>query len=176
MVKIPEATVESISAELDAIYEDEEEFAALHRSFMEQQPAVVAFIMAVGDEELSEDTLGLVLFMGVRIWFIFDAASPSGMPPVSTEKLMESFDKRETWLQSMVRMGEAETISQPHIPPEMPQEFVLQNVVSHLTGILVDPEGEVGLSEMEMVNLFWILLTVIDAFDATFQEVIEGGE
>ena len=172
MVTISAESIESAIAKLED--PSDEEFRSLNQRFMREQGPAGVFIMAMGDEDLSQAAVGLSLLMGMHIWCVFDAVCPSGMPQVSPETLMEAYENRETWLESFIGVDEDEMTRWLQITTEMPQEFVARHVIVNLMETAMNAEEELHLSEAEMGVLFWVLVSVMDAFDAAFQESVKG--
>lgn len=139
-----------------------DEIPALMNKFASEQPAVVAFLLACGEDLLNQEEKELLLYLGVTVWQIM-LRNSGALPEVSDEALDAMVDSNFKMLEYLE--GESEfdfmdtvaTIYSSYNQPEI-LRYVLEAMFE---------EDEVSESIREEMKgmVFVYLKTVIDSFD-----------
>jgi len=82
MTVVSDSLIEQVWQEIDAL--EEEEAVRLIESMGEEQPFLLAYLFAIGDNELDEDEKSFLLYMGILIWQCFKRLHPH-LPPISQQ-------------------------------------------------------------------------------------------
>ena len=128
-----------------------------------EQPVIVAYFLAVGDEFLNEDEQELLLYLGLVVWRVM-CKGENPIPEVTENMVEEAEDKNIKMLEYLEGETESgfietvETIIQNYNQPE-----VLQFVVEAL--IEEDEEDDANIREESIGMMMIYLKTVIDCFD-----------
>lgn len=139
---------------------DETSSEALMGQMSEQQPLMLAYLMSGDEEEMEEEEMEYLLYLGTVIWKAFDLAHP-GLGEVIEPLLEEIEDKNaelfsESGDEADDLMTTVENLMGDYTQPEL---------LAFVSDALMDDEE--GISEEAMGEAFFVLKTVIDCFDAT---------
>jgi hypothetical protein len=162
MDRIPTDVVEAMwdrMAELPA-----SEAPGLVKAFEEQQPAVLAYLMAAEGDELNQEERELLLFLGLTVWQIMTQGT-TAPPFVSAEMLQAAETRNLDWLESLEQKANAhEDEAGIAMVTSYAQPDVLRGV---LEALMEEDTGDPGLIRDESKGLLLLSLkTVIDCLDA----------
>lgn len=127
----------------------------------EEQPVILAYLMAVGEDMLNQDEKELLLYLGVVVWQIMSQAK-TPLPPVTEETLDAVDDSNMKMLEYLEGESEfdfiqtVETIFKNYNQPEVMRYAV--------EALMEDNEDYTIRDEMKGVMIIY-LKTVIDCFD-----------
>lgn len=137
-------------------------YPKLINKMSKEQPVILAYLMAVGDELFNEDERELILYLGVVVWRIMSRGNEP-LPSVTEKILDEVEDKNIKMLEYLE--GESETdffATVATIIENYNQPEVLRYVVEAL---MEDNEEGVDIKEENIGMIMIYLKTVIDCFD-----------
>jgi len=160
MNKIPAETVERTWKEMSTM--SPLNYPKLIDKFSKEQPIVLTYLIAVGDEQFNEDERQLLLYLGVVVWMIMSRGNKA-LPRV-TEKMIDEAEKKNI---KMLEYLEDETVTGFYdttatILEGYNQPELLRYVVAAL---MEEHEEEVDIREENIGIMMIYLKTVIDCFD-----------
>ncbi len=160
MNKISEQIVERTWKEMSSM--SPLNYPKLINKMAKEQPVILAYLMAVGDELFNEVERELILYLGVVVWRIMSRGNEP-LPNVTEKILDEVEDKNIKMLEYLE--GESETdffATVATIIENYNQPEVLRYVVEAL---MEDNEEGVEIKEENIGMIMIYLKTVIDCFD-----------
>ena len=160
MKQVSEEVIENVLRRMENIVE--EEVPKLVEQMGKEQPLVLAYLLAYG-EEMGQDDQGLLILLGLNVWQMM---SEGGHHPakVSEDLLEELEDKNIKMLESRIEASEADLYN---FAERLMNGYNQRNILDYiLREIMEGPEGEGALSEDDHIGVFMLcLMTVIDCFD-----------
>ena len=138
-------------------------YPKLVNKLSKEQPVILAYFLAVGDEFLNKDEQELLLYLGLVVWRVMSKGD-TPIPQVTEKMVEEAEDKNIKMLEYLDGESESgfidtvETIIENYNQPE-----VLQFVVEAL--IEEDEEDDANIREESIGMMMIYLKTVIDCFD-----------
>ena len=160
MKPIPADTVEDTWARMvDMSPQDAPEMI---ERLTQQQPLILAYLMAVGDEMFNPDERELLLFLGIVIWqTMLQGDTP--LPEVTEQMIEEIEASNFKMLEYLEGESEADFIeTTENILNTYNQKEILAHV---LEAIMEEPDEETEISEENQGMMMIYLKTVIDCFD-----------
>jgi hypothetical protein len=127
-----------------------------------QQPVILAYLMAVGDDLFNEDERELLLYLGVVVWQIM----LQGDAPLSkvTEKALDKAER--TNIKMLERFTNRSLNQMAKGVKEMLGNYNQKEVLSYVVEALMEEPEEGCLIRDEVKGIMMIFLkTVIDCFD-----------
>lgn len=162
MKKIDFDTIELASEEINEL--DDQKVDALIEKFSNEQPYIMTYLMAIYDEDLSEEERELLFFIGIKIWYTFLKIAKN--IPIITE---EEIDNAEADNDDMLNYLEAEDEEGFESFTESLMENYAQSELFNfaLAGLMDDEEEDDAYNISEEVRgaMLIALKTVIDCFD-----------
>lgn len=161
MNKISGEIVERTWKEMFALSPDY--YPKLVNKFSREQPVILAYFLAVGEEHLNEDEQQLFLYVGLVVWRMMSNGE-SQLPRVTKKMIQEAANKNIKMLEYLNEESESgfvetvETMIENYNQPE-----VLQFVVEAL--IEEDEENDSHIRNESIGMMMIYLKTVIDCFD-----------
>lgn len=127
-----------------------------------QQPLILAYLMAVGDEIFNQDERELYVFLGVVIWQIMSQGE-TPLPKVTEEIIDEVEESNLKMLEYLEGESEADFMKTTEkILDNYNQKEVLRYV---LEAIMEEPEDDCEIRDENRGIMMIYLKTVIDCFD-----------
>jgi len=160
MEPIPEDDVEKMWIRFNEMSVDET--PELIQRMTEEQPLVLAYLMAVGDTIFNEDERELLVFLGIVIWETMSQGT-TPLPPITEEILDEAEEANVQmleYLEGESQSGLWETTES--IIDNYNQRHVLGYV---LEAIMEEPEEGCEIRDENRGIMMIYLKTVIDCFD-----------
>ena len=159
MKPVSKEVVEQVRQRMGNI--EEEEVPKLVEQMGEEQPIILAYLLAYG-EEMIEDDQGFLLFLGANIWQMM---SEGGRAPakVSEEVLEEIEDNNVKLIQSQAEGSEDE---QWNFAERLVSGFNQYNIMYFILEKILGESEDGGEIQEENIGIFVLcLMTVIDCFD-----------
>ena len=134
-----------------------------------EQPIILAYLMAVGNDVFNQDERELLLYLGVVVWQIMSQAQADTALPISTEDTLDRVEKSNmNMLESLEGESDAGFIAATEkIINNYSQPEVLKYVVEALTE---EPEADCLIRDENKGIMTIYLKTVIDCFNKEFNE------
>jgi len=127
-----------------------------------EQPLILAYLMAVGDDLFNEDERELMLFLGVVIWQVM-LRGESPLPPITEETIDDVEDANFKMLEYLEGESEADFLeTTTHMLENYNQSEILAHV---LDGIMEESEESDDMTGENQGMMMIFLKTVIDCFD-----------
>jgi hypothetical protein len=128
-----------------------------------QQPVILAYLLAAGDDLLNQDERELLLYLGVVVWQIMIQGNNAPLPKV-TEKAL---DKAERKNMKMLERFAGKAFDQMEKGVEaMFRNYNQREVLKYVVEALMeDPEEGCFIREENKGIMMVFLKTVIDCFD-----------
>lgn len=142
----------------------EDEETSLLRDKMEQeQPGVLAYLMAAGDDLLNQDERELLLYLGTVVWQIMLQGTRS-LRRVAIPQLESAENKNFSTLDDLSGESPGDLIAGIE---EMITDYNQPEVLKYLVEALMEDEDEdIDITEDSKGLMLIYLKTVIDCFDA----------
>jgi len=141
-----------------------EEAPILVEDLSAAQPSVLTYLLATGDDILTEEERQVTFFMGVLIWFVVQQSVPTLIPEITTDELLEQEENNFKMLEYLA--GEPDTEFMTTVAKIMDsynQRNLLQYVIDR---IMEEPEKEVELNDNHLGMMVIYLKTFIDCLDS----------
>lgn len=145
---------------------------ALQERACANQAALFQFVLFIGEKELSRDAARFALFIALNIWRMFEQESLKPLPEISPDEIMDAYENRQEWIESFLDADDEEIERWLCITTEIPQENIARYLVELLMENSTVEEWGIDLADQDVGQLFWLLLSVIDALDAKFQDTV----
>ncbi|NJL12503.1 MAG: hypothetical protein HC913_05575 [Microscillaceae bacterium] len=156
---IPFEQIEDLSASLNQL--SDAEIESLLNQFMEEQPHLVAYLTAIGEDDFTDEEHETLLTLGMELWYILKSIVPP-LPLLSEEAIDQADQDNEEnlgFLRDADRQNQAEAIEQ--LAEEYPQGDILVFIFA-----VLDSEDEDGIPLLEdesvLGDMFLALKTVLD--------------
>lgn len=153
-------TEEHISAAIDKIDNlSEKDINSFIDKFKEAQPALFVFLLAVGEEELSDEENEMLFFSGMLIWYATVLAE-ANVPPVSEQTLDEIDSHNMEFMDSLSASEDDDTftVNVESMVKEHRQSELLEFA-------LITTMDDEGIDEDSKGLIFIHLKTFIEALD-----------
>ena len=139
-----------------------EEAPEMIERMTQEQPLILAYLMAMGDELFNPDEQELLLFLGIVIWQLMQQGDT--LLPVVTENMIDEIEesnfKMLEYLEGEPEGDFNETVS------SMLENYNQKEILTHvLEAIMEEPEEGSEISEEHQGMMMIYLKTVIDCFD-----------
>ncbi len=132
-----------------------------------KQPYILTYLMATGNDIISQPEREALLFMGVMIWYIVGRIVPE-VPEISGDTLDDCEDKNVEMLEYLAGEPEAEFMDTvDKIMTKYHQAEFLRYIIDRL---LEEPEKGIEISEDNMGMMVIYLKTIIDCLDSAIPE------
>ena len=129
----------------------------------QEQPVLMAYLLAASDSSFDLDEGQAVFFIGIVVWLIMRKGKPR-LHKVSEKLLEQIIDANEAQLERLAEDPEADLVMAAHTTSEgYPEPEVLRYIVE----ALMEPDEEVKFSEESGGLAFIILKNVLDALIAS---------
>ena len=139
-----------------------EELPKMVEQLTNEQPVILAYLMAVGDDFFNQDERELLLYLGIVIWKIMSQGNMP-LPEVSEEQLDEIEDSNIKMLEYLEDESNTDFITTVALLiDDYNQPEVLKYVVEAL---MEDSEEEYDIRDENTGIIMIYLKTVIDCFD-----------
>ena len=127
-----------------------------------EQPLVLAYLMAIGDNLFNQDERELFVFLGVVIWQIMSQGD-TPLPQV-TEKMIDEIEESNfKMLEYLEDESEADFIE---TTDNMLENYNQQEVLKYVIEVIMEePEEDCEITEESQGLMMIYLKTVIDCFD-----------
>ena len=127
-----------------------------------EQPLILAYLMAIGDELFNQDEREVLLFLGIVIWQIM-LQGDTPLPTIS-EKMLEEVEESNFKMLEYLE-GESETDFM-ETTMSMLENYNQKEILAHvLEAIMEEPEEDGEITEENQGMMMIHLKTVIDCFD-----------
>ena len=128
----------------------------------QEQPLILTYLMAVGDELFNQDERELLLFLGIVIWKIMQQGD-TPLPEITEEMIDEVEESNFNMLEYLDGESEKEF---NETTAAMIENFNQKEILAHvLEAIMEEPEEGCEITEENQGMLLIYLKTVIDCFD-----------
>jgi len=139
-----------------------EELPKIVEQLTNEQPIILAYLMAVGDDFFNQDERELLLYLGIVIWKIMSQGNKP-LPEVSEEQLDEIEDSNMKMVEYLEDESDNDFITTvATLINNYNQQEVLKYVVEAL---MEDSEDEYDIRAENTGILMIHLKTIIDCFD-----------
>lgn len=140
-----------------------DEIPVLMNTFVAEQPAVVAFLMAAGEDLLNQDEKEFLLYLGVTVWQIMQQGSRplSEVSEKALEAMVDSNFKMLEYLEGESEFDFTDTVATIYSSYNQPE------VLRYVLEALFEEDEEVSENIREEMKgmIFVYLKTIIDSFD-----------
>ena len=127
-----------------------------------QQPLILTYLMAIGDELFNQDERELFVFLGITVWQIMSNGD-TPLPKVTEEMIDEVEESNFKMLEYLE--GESETDFM-ETTENMLENYNQQEVLRYvLEALMEEPEEDCEIREENQGLMMIYLKTVIDCFD-----------
>ena len=127
-----------------------------------QQPLILTYLMAIGDELFNQDERELFVFLGIVIWQLMSQGE-TPLPKVTEEMIDEVEESNFKMLEYLE--GESE-VDFMETTETMIENYNQQEVLRYvLESIMEEPEEDCEIREENQGLMMIYLKTVIDCFD-----------
>jgi hypothetical protein len=156
---VSEAIVDQVWEELADMGPSESE--GLVQQMQEEQPALLAYLLALEGYGLPQEEYEVILFLGIAVWLMMKRGHPRLMR-ASIRKLEGAEDANTKFLENMERDEEAGLLSViENVIDTYPEPAVFRYLLTSL--MEPDPEDDVELSGEAIGIGFLHLKTILDA-------------
>lgn len=132
-----------------------------------KQPYILTYLMATGNDILSQPEREALLFMGVMIWYIVGHIVPE-VPEISGDTLDDCENKNLEMLEYLAGEPESEFMDTvERIMAKYHQAEFLRYIIDRL---LEEPEKGIEISEDNMGMMVIYLKTIIDCLDSAIPD------
>ena len=139
-----------------------EDAAVLIDVMRKEQPFVLAYLTAVGEGQLTEDEMGLLLHIGIVVWQVLRQGDAQP-PTVSGEDLDAAESKNFQMLEYFEGESEASFYD---VAERLFGSYNQHEVLRHIVGALMEEREEDLIIRDENVGMMFVYLkTVLDAMD-----------
>ncbi len=127
-----------------------------------EQPSVLAYLTAVGEGQLTEDEMGLLLHIGIVVWQAMRQGDAQ-LPMVSGEDLDAVESKNVQMLEYFEGESEASFYD---VAERLFGSYNQYEILRHIVGALMEEQEEDLMIRDENLGIMYIYLkTVLDAMD-----------
>ena len=153
--------------EIDALWREKadmepEEAPYLVERMGQQQPYVVSYLLATGNEILIPSEREVVFYMGVLIWYVIDSLKIT-VPEISVDQLMEIENKNYQMLEYLAGEPDSEFMETVgKIMDHYNQSVLLRYVIEQ---IMEEPEKSIKIIDNHIGIMVIYLKTFIDCID-----------
>ncbi|MEA1927894.1 MAG: hypothetical protein U9N73_06775 [Candidatus Auribacterota bacterium] len=157
MKQVSQEVIDNVISRMNNL--EDEDVPRLIKNLGEEQPLILAYLMAYG-EEMGEDDQGLLIFLGLNVWQMM---SEGGYSPakVSEEALEELEDKNIKMIESQVEASESEI---SNFAEDLMNGYNQRNIMEYILRTIMGGEG--SLKEGDHIGVVMLcLMTVIDCLD-----------
>lgn len=159
MKPVSEEVVENVLKRMEDI--EEEDIPKLIEEMGKEQPIVLAYLLAYG-EEMDEDDQGFLIFLGLNIWQMMSEGDHSPAK-VSEELLEELEDKNIKMVESQAEESEDNLWN---FSERLVNDYNQRNILMYVLGEIMEESEDEGAIQEENIGIFMLcLMTVIDCLD-----------
>lgn len=161
MATVSDEIIDQSTEELHNL--EDEELKSMIYKMSEEQPALLSFLLSMGEDELSNEEQEVMLFLGVNIWNAFKKVKP--LPQISDEVIEKADKKNEEMINYLE--GESEegfTEAATNLVEDHQQYPLLQYVLNAIMEEDMEEE-EPLVSEENKGLMFLTLKTYIESID-----------
>jgi hypothetical protein len=163
-------TVEKVWTELETL--GEEEFPALVAEFSDSQPLLMAYLLAAGEDVLSESEEELLFYLGVAAWRMMTAGDNS--PAEATEPVLDKVEEANyAWMENFAVDSDEEFEG---LMDQLLEDYNQQHILSSVIDVIgteiedsEDPDVETDAADIVREESFGLMLfvvkTVVDCLD-----------
>ena len=160
--------------EIDALWRhkadmEPEEAQPLVEAMGSAQPAILTYLLASGDDILTEMERQVTFFMGVLLWHVISELAKENIRELSTDELIETEDKNFQMLEYLAGEPDSEFMTTvARIMENYNQATLLQYIIER---IMEEPDKDIELYDNHVGMMVIYLKSVIDCFDKTPEQL-----
>ncbi len=141
---------------------DPAKFPPLIQKMSSEQPGLLAYLMACGEDIFNQSEKELVLYIGVVVWQIMSKGGQK-LPKVTVEQLEKAEEKNFMMLEDLVDESEGDFIA---VVDNTISNYNQLEVLHYVVEAIMEDEEEVEIDEDNKGYMLIFLKTVIDCLDS----------
>lgn len=131
------------------------------------QPAALSYLLAIGDDIITEAERQVTFFMGVLVWYVVQQSAGTPIREITPEELSEHEENNFNMLEYLAGESDAEFMTTVEkIMDKYNQRPLLQYVIER---IMEEPEKEIELYDNHVGMMVIYLKTFIDCLDRAIE-------